>query len=51
MLANRELRVGATQQQAKGKSTREPARKASTVAPVTGQQRGRTHPFSSLASS
>ncbi len=32
----RELWAGATQQRAREKSTREPARKASTAAPVTG---------------
>ena len=43
LLAYRELRVGATQQQAKEKSTREPARQAPTAAPVNRQYRGRTH--------
>jgi len=37
LLNNREPWVGATRQQAEAKSTREPAREASTVAPVNRQ--------------
>jgi hypothetical protein len=45
LLAYREPRVGATRQQAKAKSTREPARQAPTAAPVNRQLRGRIHSF------